>query len=196
MPLLKRSKAASLSSHFSKSVLGTSDRSSLSSHSTRSGFTASTSSSEDFVHAATDRKNSGLPSSLKIKTQQQSPLTSSERSSRGKTVSFDRIDFHFHARTLGDQLGATGGPPISISWERIGSESISLDHYEATKPAPRCKNELILSQAYRMELLQDMDISLRQIRFAEAECLRYNELRRLNKRKSRRNNRRWSGLER
>jgi len=129
-----------------------------------------------------------LTSSLKVKTQQQSlqqtyssdKSSLSESKSSAKSVAFDTVDFRFHARTLGDQLGASGGPPIAISWESIGSESMSVDHYEATKPLSRDVAELVLSRGYRLEILEHLGFPAHIVRKAESECIQWNEQRRKN----------------
>ena len=72
-----------------------------------------------------------------------------------KTVSFDKVEIHFHELILGDHPDCVDGPPIGIG-NAFGEKHVSVDHFEHTRRGKRRKGEksLFISSLQRLKLLK------------------------------------------
>ena len=72
-----------------------------------------------------------------------------------KTVSFDKVEIHFHELILGDHPDCVDGPPIGIG-NAFGEKQVSVDHFEHTRRGKRRKGEknLFISSLQRLKLLK------------------------------------------
>lgn len=115
---------------------------------------------------------------LKVQSQQRSielsydRNKSSRKSRRCRTLLWDSVQIHSHAVQLGDNPSVSSGPPVAIQWESFETTSnLSLDKYEALKPKPRIKSEMLLPKHVREErLMTEAGVSRRDIDSAVEEA--------------------------
>mmetsp|Transcript_45099 Transcript_45099/g.109120 ORF Transcript_45099/g.109120 Transcript_45099/m.109120 type:complete len:143 (+) Transcript_45099:119-547(+) len=89
----------------------------------------------------------------------------SERSS----VSFGTIEFHEHAIVLGDNPSTSCGPSLEIDWNVQHNVTIDVDDYESHRMPRRSKDQLIMPNAMRTDMLLTQGYSLREIRETSAK---------------------------
>jgi hypothetical protein len=88
-------------------------------------------------------------------------------SSHRKKLTFGRISVHQHHLTIGDNPSCSSGPPVSLDWKLIRSDSYNLDEYEAMAEASRGKAKR-LARSERESLLQERGYSMETlVRIAE-----------------------------
>jgi len=91
---------------------------------------------------------------------------------RRRSVTFRDVTVHAHPVILGDNPAVSSGPPVTIDWEAFHSAKAPIDDYEATKPEPREKHQMIVPRALREDWLHDSGYSRREITDASKEVLR------------------------
>jgi len=103
----------------------------------------------------------------------------SERSAQSSSscVSFDSVTFREYDITIGDNPACSSGAPISIDWEYSKETTFPLDEYEATKPPPREKTEMLMPSDLRHEILKEWDHSFSTIVKATMETQKEREYR-------------------
>ena len=84
----------------------------------------------------------------------------SERSA----VSFGTIEFHEHAIVLGDNPSTSCGPSLEIDWKGESHATLDVDDYESHRMPRRSKDQLIMPNQMRTDILLDNGYSLREIR--------------------------------
>ncbi len=88
-------------------------------------------------------------------------------SSRRKKLTFGQISIHQHDLTIGDNPSCSSGPPVSLDWKLIRSDSYNLDEYEAMVEPSRGKAKR-LARSERENLLQESGYSMETlVRIAE-----------------------------
>jgi len=70
-----------------------------------------------------------------------------------KNVRFSTIEFREFNRTLGCNPACTDGPPISLDWEYVHNDPVTLDEYEGNRLPRRPRHHLILSTDTRRNIL-------------------------------------------
>lgn len=87
-----------------------------------------------------------------------------------KSVRFDSVHIHEHEVALGDHPATVEGPPLTIDWDNVCSQSVRLDDYERGREhLKRNSLELRIPPDIRRCLLRD-SYSEGQFRQAEAEA--------------------------
>lgn len=74
----------------------------------------------------------------------------------GKTVAWGSVDVATHRIELGDNPAVSAGPPIALSSEVLEKVSVSLEDYEALKPTPRHRKEMLVPRMTREDWLRDL----------------------------------------
>ena len=87
----------------------------------------------------------------------------SENSERS-AVSFGTVEFHEHAIVLGDNPSTSSGPSIEIDWTPLQNVILEVEEYESHRLPRRSKQQLIMPNQMRTDLLLDSGYSLREIR--------------------------------
>ena len=75
-----------------------------------------------------------------------------------KGVSFNTVEIKQYERLPGDNPSVSCGVPLSLGWEVVDTQILSVDEYEAqlgVTRIPRTKQELALGQEERKTLLQE-----------------------------------------
>jgi hypothetical protein len=89
-----------------------------------------------------------------------------------RQVSFTKIQVREHKQTMGDNPSCTYGTPISLDWESIEWEDVSVDEYEAhkfstmngRKGRPRSLRELHMNHYRRRDILQLEGFTIEEIK--------------------------------
>eukprot|EP00529_Nitzschia_sp_RCC80_P010515 CAMPEP_0113506978 /NCGR_PEP_ID=MMETSP0014_2-20120614/36207_1 /TAXON_ID=2857 /ORGANISM="Nitzschia sp." /LENGTH=638 /DNA_ID=CAMNT_0000402531 /DNA_START=412 /DNA_END=2328 /DNA_ORIENTATION=+ /assembly_acc=CAM_ASM_000159 len=92
-------------------------------------------------------------------------------------VTFDRIIIREHRRTMGDNPSCSYGTPVSLDWEYIQHEDLTLEQYEQLKVnsrirsggKPRTLRQLHLNHYQRRNILQMEGYTLQQIKAQKRE---------------------------
>ena len=77
---------------------------------------------------------------------------------RSKRLTFGQVSVHQHNVTIGDNPSCSHGPPISLDWTRLCSDSYNLDEYEAMTQQSRGKAKR-LGRLERETLLKESGYS-------------------------------------
>mmetsp|Transcript_34709 Transcript_34709/g.83868 ORF Transcript_34709/g.83868 Transcript_34709/m.83868 type:complete len:650 (+) Transcript_34709:380-2329(+) len=96
---------------------------------------------------------------------------------RSSRVTFDRIIIREHRRTMGDNPSCSYGTPVSLDWEYIQHEDLTLEQYEQLKVnsrirsggKPRTLRQLHLNHYQRRNILQMEGYTLQQIKAQKRE---------------------------
>jgi hypothetical protein len=95
-----------------------------------------------------------------------SSITAADSSSK-KAVSFGLIQVREYNRVVGDNPTVRVGPPMSIGWEFLQKQAVSVDDYEEIK-CPRTLDGFRMRSFTRNRLLRvEFQVSLKDIRAAE-----------------------------
>jgi hypothetical protein len=92
--------------------------------------------------------------------------TSDDRSSK-QAVSFGLIQVREYNRVVGDNPAVSDGPPMSIGWEFVQKEAVSVYVYEKRKLSRRTSDLRLGNFTCKCILRQDCDFSWEEIRAAE-----------------------------
>ena len=76
--------------------------------------------------------------------------------STSSSVSFCSVVVHEHPIIWGGNSTNSSGPHLTIGWERLSEESLTLDDYEAARPLRRAQNELYLNGFARQNRLRKL----------------------------------------
>mmetsp|Transcript_21681 Transcript_21681/g.25037 ORF Transcript_21681/g.25037 Transcript_21681/m.25037 type:complete len:182 (+) Transcript_21681:172-717(+) len=88
-------------------------------------------------------------------------------------VKFVSIQIRDYSITLGDNPSCSSyGPPISLDWEYIENEAVSLDRYEKMRPSRRKMYQMHILSRHRADLLRyvagttddEMQVVMREMR--------------------------------
>mmetsp|Transcript_23536 Transcript_23536/g.28931 ORF Transcript_23536/g.28931 Transcript_23536/m.28931 type:complete len:180 (+) Transcript_23536:98-637(+) len=87
-------------------------------------------------------------------------------------VKFASIQIRDYSITLGDNPSCSYGPPISLDWEYIENEAVSLDRYEKMRPSRRKMYQMHMLNRQRADLLRsvagttddEMQVVMREMR--------------------------------
>jgi hypothetical protein len=71
-----------------------------------------------------------------------------------KAVTFGSLTIHEHPVILGDNPSVSSGSPLTISWESQASLRSSVDEYEASRPARRTKDTMLVPRSMREDWLR------------------------------------------
>lgn len=91
-----------------------------------------------------------------------------------KQIRFGVIEIHEHAIIMGTASIPSSGAPVTIDWERQAHHIFQVDDYEACKPQPRNRSQMLFSSCQRREMLSDMGYSMGSI---NREAIGCNEIR-------------------
>mmetsp|Transcript_10698 Transcript_10698/g.29487 ORF Transcript_10698/g.29487 Transcript_10698/m.29487 type:complete len:223 (+) Transcript_10698:66-734(+) len=97
-------------------------------------------------------------------------------STEEKRVSFDSITIHYHSVSLGDSPSVKNGPPLALTWQRLGSRTYSnLEKYEAIRPQGRKTHKMRMRSSRREKVLRRAGVSQEEIDtcIAEIRVLQY-----------------------
>jgi len=83
-----------------------------------------------------------------------------------KSVRFDAVEIHEHASILGCNPGGKAGPPLSISWKALHTQSLPLEEYEETRGPRQKAANMRLSEAEREQLLAKLGFDAVEIQLA------------------------------
>ncbi|KAG7354708.1 hypothetical protein IV203_004064 [Nitzschia inconspicua] len=72
---------------------------------------------------------------------------------RRNSVSFDTIRVRLYSQTVGDNPAVSYGPPISLDWDYVEQEEVTVDDYESQRPKRRTLRQMALSYYHRKNLL-------------------------------------------
>jgi hypothetical protein len=91
-----------------------------------------------------------------------------------RSVQFDKICIREHAITMGDNPSCSYGTPISLDWDYLDFEELSLEDYEMHKFAsgrgrPRTLRQLYLNHYQRLHRLQQEGYTPEEIRARKHE---------------------------
>jgi hypothetical protein len=90
-----------------------------------------------------------------------------------RRVLFDQVVVHYHPTTLGDNPSVSRGPPVTIDWKPIHSESFPLDAFEGASRAKRGTDQrrkpMKLSKDARVAMLMLQGHSLSEMSVVETE---------------------------
>jgi uncharacterized protein with von Willebrand factor type A (vWA) domain len=120
-----------------------------------------------------------LPSEATVSSSnfQRSQSVGEDGMSSSRRVAFDKIIIREHRRTMGDNPSCSYGTPITLDWEYIQHEVLTLDQYEHLKlnsriwsgGKPRTLRQMHLNHYQRRNLLQLEGYSLEQIKAQKRE---------------------------
>jgi hypothetical protein len=104
----------------------------------------------------------------------------------GRRVSFDKVILREHRITMGDNPSCSYGTPISLDWDYIDFQVLTLDDYEMHKfcsgrGRPRTLRQLYLNHYQRKNLLQLEGYTLDQIKEGKKETNRTRKQREMTK---------------
>ena len=116
-----------------------------------------------------DNSNGQGPADLirqEEKTLESSSCTNDATATPPKSVRFDAVQIHEHASILGCNPGGKSGPPLSISWKALNTQSLSLEEYEETRGPRQKAADMRLSEAEREQLLAKVGFDAMEIQLA------------------------------
>jgi hypothetical protein len=100
-------------------------------------------------------------------TDEESISNTTDDTSSKKAVSFGMIQVREYNRVVGDNPAVSNGPPMSIGWEFVQKEAVSVHVYEKRKLSRRT-SDLRMSNFTRKSMLrEDCGFSWEEIRTAE-----------------------------
>jgi hypothetical protein len=139
-----------------------------------------------FLDISSLRQHNGGPPS-KRPSSRSSSTSLSTQDSRRSSVSFGSIEVREFDRIVGDHPDVSNGPPLSIGWEFVQDEAVTVDEYEEAKPPKSNKREenfLVRTKFERICILhQDYGYSIQELRAAEKEAKRVHKQREYSKEK-------------
>lgn len=95
---------------------------------------------------------------LKVLTQAESLLLEhgarQHAESQTARVTFTTVEFRTHCIILGDNPSVSSGPPVTIGWKSVESQSLNLSEYEEFREPRREKCDLILPRMTRTQWLR------------------------------------------
>jgi hypothetical protein len=86
-----------------------------------------------------------------------------------KKVTFDSLEIHEHAVILDVNSSVSSGPLLTMSWEAQASLYVSLDEYEASRPARRQNEEMYVAHEIREDWLLRAGYDRSDFDFAEID---------------------------
>jgi hypothetical protein len=91
-----------------------------------------------------------------------------------KAVHWGIIAIHSHAMMLGDNPSVCFGPPVTIAWDAMESDTLQIDDFEKVKAAypPRQRLEMVLPNRMREDLLIRDGYARSEMRAAVREAQR------------------------
>jgi len=103
-----------------------------------------------------------------------SPICINSKAENNRTR-FSTIEVREFNRTLGDNPACRDGPPMTLDWDFVDKESISIDEYEANRLPRRSHRHLFLSMFVRRSImrnqfgftLEDLEKVERSVRLAQ-----------------------------
>jgi hypothetical protein len=103
-----------------------------------------------------------------------------------RSVSFHMIGIREHRITMGDNPSCSYGTPISLDWDYIDFEGLTLDDYElhrfvSGRGRPRTLRQLYLNHYQRINLLQQEGFTPEQIKEVKRETSRARKQREMTK---------------
>jgi hypothetical protein len=115
--------------------------------------------------------SSSLRGILKHSTQAASLESSYTNASKTKSASiqFSTIAISSHLIILGHNPSTSQGPPVSLSWKAIHTQTLALEDYEDNKPAKRTRDQLLLPRAVREDWLIALGYSRQDLKLAEKQ---------------------------
>jgi hypothetical protein len=99
-------------------------------------------------------------------TEEESCSNTTADSSSKKAVSFGLIEVREYNRVVGDNPAVRVGPPMSIGWEFVQKEAVSVDVYEKEK-LPRTSHLCMGNFTRKSVLREAFGVSSEEIRVAE-----------------------------
>ena len=88
-----------------------------------------------------------------VKDRVLSSQSSSDSIERKSKIRFSTIEIREFNRTLGDNPACRDGPPISLDWDYIVKDSVSIDEYESKRLPRRSHHNLFLSMYTRRNIM-------------------------------------------
>ena len=101
--------------------------------------------------------------------------TDSLESAPRRTVSFGRVQVHYHSVTMGDNPSVSDGMPVALDWKRVAQQVIDVDEFEQRKRKSAVGK---LSSEERLEWLTSNGFSLLAVHRNSQEILRIQASRR------------------
>jgi hypothetical protein len=114
---------------------------------------------EYFPDFAAERK--AKPANAKSTTVLNKALSSVKcfNHSKGKkrkvSVSFGDVQVRLYKQTISTHPECTRGPGLGIDWEYVPQDTIAVDEWEFNRRRLRLTNELLMSRAFREQILRD-----------------------------------------
>jgi hypothetical protein len=114
---------------------------------------------------------------LNLLEKRRSDASTQAITTKANKVVFDKIQIREHRITMGDNPSCTYGTPISLDWDYIEFEDLTLDEYEMHKFStgrgrPRSLRQLYLNHYQRKNRLQLEGFSLEEIKDCKRETNR------------------------
>lgn len=97
-----------------------------------------------------------------------------------KNVRWSVIEFQSHDIVLGDHPSVEFGPPLSIGWDTVSTDRLSIDEYESLRPVRREKLDLLVPADIRHRLLMEAGYSRSEVKDCLIELAAIQESRRRN----------------
>ena len=112
--------------------------------------------------------------------------TTTTTTTKKRSISFHSIGIREHKITMGDNPSCSYGTPVSLDWDYIDFEELTLDDYEmhkfvAGRGRPRTLRQLYLNHYQRKNLLQQEGFTLDQIKDVKKETSKVRKQREMTK---------------
>ena len=93
--------------------------------------------------------------------------TAEESEAPRRSVRFSDITIRSHAMILGDNPSVSSGIPVTVDWESQDEVTCDVVEYEATRPARRSRNEIVLPPTVRAQIARDAGSSRKEMQAAQ-----------------------------